>query len=206
MILIWGWRSRLKSIGQGTFHCPHCQADRAYEHRQARRWFTLFWIPLIPLKVLGTFIECTTCRSGYDERVLTMPTNAALADNLSIALRGLVVAVITADGSIDEAERTMAIHLVSGQVDHAYGPAELEADLVAYAGHGVADVLGELAGTLNEHGKERLVQTCIDLARADGAIDEAELAVAREVGAALLMSPAHMRGVIAESTERATGT
>lgn len=203
MILIWGWKSRLKSLGQGTFHCPHCQADRQYDHRQARRWFTLFWIPLIPLKVLGTFIECTTCTSGYDERVLTMPTNASLADNLSIALRGLVVAVITADGAVSDTERTMAVHLVSGQVDHAYGPDELEADLVAYAGHGVADVLGELSGTLNEHGKERLVQTCIDLARADGSIDEAELAVAREVGAALLMTPAHVKGVIAEALERA---
>ena len=87
MILIWGWKSRLKTLAHGSFHCPHCQADRAYDHRQARRWFTFFWIPLIPLKVLGTFIECTTCKSGYDERVLTLPTNASLADNLSIALR-----------------------------------------------------------------------------------------------------------------------
>jgi len=47
------------------------------------------------------------------------------------------------------------------------------------------------------------VQTCIDLARADGSIDETELAVAREVGAALLMTPAHVRGVIAEALERA---
>ena len=202
MILIWGWRSRVKTIGQGTFHCPHCRADRAYDHRQARRWFTLFWIPLVPLKVLGTFVECTTCRTGYDERVLTMPTNAAMADNLSIALRGLAVAVITADGAVSDAERAMAIQLVTGQVDHAYGPAELEADLVAFAGHRAAEVLGELAGTLNEHGKERLVQACIELARADGAVDDAEVAVAREVGAALLMSPAHVRGVIAEALER----
>ena len=202
MLLIWGWKSRLKTIGQGTFHCPNCQADRQYEHREARRWFTLFWIPLIPLKVLGTFIECATCRQGYDERVLTMPTNAAMADNLSIALRGLVVAMVQADGTVSDDERAMAVQVVSSQVNHAYGPAELEADLAAYAGHAVGDVLGDLAGTLNEHGKERLVQTCIDMARADGAIDEAELAVAREVGAALLMTPAHVRGVIAEALER----
>lgn len=202
MLLVWGWRSRSKTMGQGSFHCPHCGVDRTYDHRQARRWFTLFWIPIIPLKVLGTFVECTVCKKGFDERVLSMPTTASMADNLSIALRGLVVAVITADGVIHDAERTMAVHLVSGQVDHAYGPAELDADLQAFAGHGVAEVLGELSGTLNEQGKERLVQICIDLARADGVIDDAELAVAHQVGAALLMTPAHVRGVVAEALER----
>jgi uncharacterized tellurite resistance protein B-like protein len=202
MILIWGWRSRLQAIGEGTFHCPNCQADRQYDHRQARRWFTLFWIPLIPLKVLGTFVECRTCKSGYDERVLTMATNATMADNLSVALRGLVVATIQADGVVTDAERELAIQIVTSQVNHAYGPAELEADLVTFAGHGVADVLGELAGTLKEHGKERLMQTCIALARADGSVEESELEVARQVGAALLMTPAHVRGVIAEALER----
>ena len=204
MLLIWGFKARLKSIGEGgTFHCPHCGVDRAYLYREARRWFTFFWIPIIPLKVLGTFVECTTCKSTYDERVLQLPTNAAVADNLSIALRGLVVAVITADGVVGDAERSKAIELVSQAVDHAYGPAELEADLTAYAGHGVDAILGELAGTLNEQGKERMVQACVSLAQADGSVDEGELDIARQAGAALLMTPAHIRGVISETLERA---
>jgi hypothetical protein len=28
----------------------------AYRRKEARRWFTLFFIPLIPLKVLGEFV------------------------------------------------------------------------------------------------------------------------------------------------------
>ena len=77
MILIWGWKSRLKTLSQGTFHCPHCQADRQYDQRQARRWFTIFWIPLIPLKVLGTFVECTTSSAcpGSSTRRRARPTN-----------------------------------------------------------------------------------------------------------------------------------
>jgi len=204
MLLIWGFKARLKSIGTGgTFHCPHCGVDRQYQHREARRWFTLFWIPLIPLKVLGTFIECTACQSSYDERVLTLPTNAALADNLSIAIRGLVIAVIGADGVVGDAERAAALRVVSANVDHAYGPAELEADLEAYRGLDVFGALGELAGSLNEHGKERLVQACVELARADGDIHDAELDIARQAGAALMMTPAHVRGVVSEALERA---
>src|ERR1700738_4957036 len=58
MFLIWGWRSRSKVLSQGTFFCPHCGGDRQYAHKQARRWFTLFFLPVIPLKVLGEFVEC----------------------------------------------------------------------------------------------------------------------------------------------------
>ena len=204
MLLIWGFKARLKTIGDGgTFHCPHCGVDRAYQFREARRWFTFFWIPIIPLKVLGTFVECTTCKSTYDERVLQLPTNAVMADNLSIALRGLLVAVIAADGVVGDAERARAVEVVSHSVDHAYGPAELEADLVAYAGHDVNAILGELAGTLNEQGKERMLQACVSLAQADGSVDEGELEIARQAGAALLMTPAHIRGVISEALERA---
>jgi uncharacterized membrane protein YebE (DUF533 family) len=113
------------------------------------------------------------------------------------------VAVVSADGVVGEAERAMAVQLVAGQVDHAYGPADFEADLAGHAGIDVHGVLGELAGTLNEHGKERLVHACVVLAQADGSVDEAELEVARSAGNALLMTPAHVRGVISEALERA---
>jgi len=69
-MLIWGWRNRHKVIGEGTFACPNEGADRAYAHKEARRWFTLYFIPVIPLRVLGAFMECTVCGRAYDPNVL----------------------------------------------------------------------------------------------------------------------------------------
>ena len=32
---------------QGAFHCPNCGGDRAYKLKIGRRWFTLFFVPVI---------------------------------------------------------------------------------------------------------------------------------------------------------------
>lgn len=71
---------------------------------QARRWFTFFWIPLIPLKIIGEYIECSSCQSTYEPRVLDMPTTAHVEDQLTRALRHVVVAMMHADGHIDDRE------------------------------------------------------------------------------------------------------
>lgn len=203
MILIWGWKSLFKTLAEGMFHCPNCDADRHYRHRSARKWFTLFWIPVIPLKQLGTFIECDTCQSRYEERVLTLPTSEQIADNLSIAVRGLVVAIVTADGLVDPAEREHALNVIADSVHSGYTAEMFDADLEAFAGHSVDEVLAELAGTLNDHGKEHLLSTCIELAMVDGHIDERELDIARRAGAALSMTPSHTKGIISDALERA---
>ena len=201
-MLIWGWKVMFKTLAEGTFHCPNCDGDRHYRHRAARRWFTFFWIPVIPLKQLGSFIECATCESGYDERVLTLPTSAVIADNLSVAVRGLVAAVISADGVVDPAERKHAVQVITESVDETYSNEALEADLKAFEGQSVDDVLAELSGSLNDHGKERLLSVCVELAMADGNVDERELDVARRAGAALSMTPSHTKGIISDALER----
>lgn len=69
-MLIFGWRNRTKHLGGGTFHCPVCNAARQYEHVEARRWFTLFFVPIIPAKRLGEFVRCLTCKVTLDPVVL----------------------------------------------------------------------------------------------------------------------------------------
>jgi hypothetical protein len=64
-MLIWGWKPRSKRLAEAEFHCPGCGVDRHYHDKQARRWFTIFFIPFIPLKVLGEYVECQTCQKGY---------------------------------------------------------------------------------------------------------------------------------------------
>ena len=44
-------------IGRGQFHCPNCGGDRNYEHRTARRFFTLFFLPVIPLDKVGEVVD-----------------------------------------------------------------------------------------------------------------------------------------------------
>ena len=205
MLLIWGITARFKTLEEGTFYCPHEGGDRPYRLREDRLWFTLFFIPLIPLKVLGTFIECASCQSSYDEAALTMPTAAAMMDNLANAMRQAVVSMITADGRIDDAEKDIALAIMQRYTDTPYTMRNLEDDLKDLKHGDLARRLEPVAGMLNDRGKESLLAACIEIASADGSIDDDELATVRAAGAALGMSPAHVKGVIAHARENLTG-
>ncbi len=73
MLLIMGMKARLKVLAEGLFTCPNEGGQRTYRHVSARRWFTLFWIPVIPLGRLGEHVECASCGAQYDTAVLQMP-------------------------------------------------------------------------------------------------------------------------------------
>ncbi|MBX9244042.1 zinc-ribbon domain-containing protein [Actinotalea ferrariae] len=52
------------------FACPHCQGMVEGEVRRGRRWFHIFWIPIIPLGVQPEHVRCTRCRSMWALAVL----------------------------------------------------------------------------------------------------------------------------------------
>lgn len=71
-MIIFGSRPRLKTIGSGTFYCPRCQTTRQYELKQGKNYFTLYFIPLIPIGDLGEFVECQTCHMTFQSEVLKL--------------------------------------------------------------------------------------------------------------------------------------
>lgn len=205
MILVWGFKALYKTLGEGTFFCPSEGGDRPYRERQARKWFTLFWIPIIPLSVLGDFVECTSCKSSYNNTVLTAPTSAQIMDNLANAARQAIVSIITADGVIDDDEIDVALQVMKTYADTPYTRQHLDDDLASLKGGDLATGLRSVAGTLNDHGKESLLTACLRIAASDGSIDESELVEIRKAGTALGMSPAHIRGVVDHAKEDLLG-
>lgn len=75
-MIIFGSRAKHKTIGKGQFHCPNCRTTRHYERKQAKRYFTLYFIPIIPLDNLGEFIQCQTCEMAFKPEVLQLPPPA----------------------------------------------------------------------------------------------------------------------------------
>ena len=45
-------------------------ATARYRRLEARRWFTVFFIPVIPLKQLGTVVQCDSCGGQFGDDVL----------------------------------------------------------------------------------------------------------------------------------------
>lgn len=65
MLFVFGFKIRRATVEEGTFHCPTEGADRRYERIRARRWFALFFIPVIPLDRQGEHVRCRSCGTAY---------------------------------------------------------------------------------------------------------------------------------------------
>ena len=71
MLFIFGIGPKTKVIKSAEFVCPVCRAHSRYELKQQRNYFSLFFIPLIPLsKTQGQFVICQNCGTKMPDHVL----------------------------------------------------------------------------------------------------------------------------------------
>ena len=78
MFFLFGLKTRRSTVDSGQFHCPNEGATRPFRHDRFRRWFTLFFIPVLPLTKQGERVQCQGCGATYGPDVLTRhPARAA---------------------------------------------------------------------------------------------------------------------------------
>lgn len=71
MLFIFGVAPKTKVIKKDQFVCPVCRIRCQYELSQQRNYFSLFFIPLIPLsKVQAAFVNCLNCGTKMPSHVL----------------------------------------------------------------------------------------------------------------------------------------
>ena len=173
MFIIFGWRGIARTISEGMFFCPDCEGDRRYAQKSSRRWFTLFFIPVIPLNPLGSHIECQQCESTYSERVLQIPTTTQIRAVTEVAVRSSFAGTALADGWISPFEADCAVAL-SAAWFAGYTHQQFSSDVATFDSGDLFRSLHTLRPTINEHGKDRLLQALTLVAAADGNIDDAE--------------------------------
>lgn len=200
MIFIWGLRVRAKLLGSGTFACPSCGADRTYSHKQARRWFTAFFIPLIPLKVIGEFVQCDTCKANFKPSVLALPTTETLQKDLLLAMREAIVTVLGPTPTPSEMREALAA--LSAFAETEWHEDDLIDDIAHLDTSDLTGRLAKLADAMNEHGKERIVAACARIASTGGTIDRSQRETVMRIASDIGMTPAHARGVIDEAIEQ----
>ena len=89
---------------EGEFFCPVCHEQREYKQKIARQFFTVYFIPLIPLNVVGEFVQCTQCRQKYDNQILTYDPEAERQE-LFDAYSRLMVLLMLNTGRVGENHR-----------------------------------------------------------------------------------------------------
>ena len=202
-LIIFGTRGVTYSAAQGQFHCPECGMQRPYAHKRVRRFFTLYFIPIIPLDLLGEYIECGGCEGTYKESVLSYdPSQAAAGEEARFreAIKRTMVMMMLADGAIDEAE-VQTIREIFGKIaGRTIERAEVDQEIQQAKGdrRSVEEYLGGVVGMLNEKGKELVVKAAFFVAAADGKFDESEKALLARIAKALQMTSAHFNGIVQE--------
>jgi len=194
MLLIFGVNVRLKALRTVHFGCPRCGADREGVLKRARRWFTIFFVPLIPLAEVGDVIECGTCHGRFDPRVLENPTAETLATNLQNATRFGVAATVRSCGN-RTAARAAAI-AVAREVLPTYDEAQLDVDLASTNDSQLEAWLRHVADALSPQGKEAYFTAMAKIAQADGPLDDNDRALLTTIGRALLMTQAQIVGLL----------
>lgn len=201
--IIWGFKILYKVQDKGTFFCPRCGADRAYEHRVGRKWFRLYFIPLFPVGgPVNEHVRCETCKGAFQMQALARPTSTQLSAQLFDGVRGVIVHVLRA-GSIDApAAREIAVSEVERAGLPGYTDQTLTADLDVVPGD-LNPLLTALGTQLADQGKENLLRAATRTALADGPLTDLERRVINGAAASLGMTQAHAQGVISMTEQAA---
>ena len=90
-MIIFGTRGRDSQVGQGRFNCPQCRMQRAYEHKSVKRYFTLYFIPVLPLGSAGEYVRCESCGGTFGTEILTYDPEQERAKTVSTLRRMAVL-------------------------------------------------------------------------------------------------------------------
>jgi hypothetical protein len=203
VLIILGLRVFYRTMAQGTFYCRRCGGDREYRHRAGRRWFTVFFLPIIPLNQVGEHVQCTTCRTRYVTDVLSQPTTARMQEALPAGMRAAVSAMLRSGDPSSPVSRQRAIEAVIGSGVPDYDDAALNADL-RRPFEAIRPALNQVGTQLTIQAREWYLAEVIRIALADGPLSETERQAALAIGADLGMTQAQVIGVVA-MTEQSAG-
>ncbi len=209
MFIIFGTRGVTYTRDRGTFHCPSCSSRQQYATKGVRRFFTLFFIPILPLDLLGVYVECERCRGTFKEEVLSYDPEAesigAAATAVAmfqVVIRRVMVLMMMADRRI-EAKEIETIQKIYGRISGTYlSDAEVREDITKAkeTEMGVVPFLRTAMPFLNNNGKEAVVKAAFMVAASDGVLQDEEKDFMGQAANALEMSQAHFRGILTELT------
>ena len=162
-MIIFGTRGVTYSKTNGDTHCPACQGVAPYKHKRNRQFFTLYFIPLIPLNLNGEYVECQNCKNAYNLEVLDFDPEAEGREfeaEFHRAIKQVMIDMLIADGVVNDEEVTTVQEVYSDLAGTNLPTDQLLAE-ISQAQSSPTDILQSLsamAGGLNDPGKEMVIR------------------------------------------------
>ncbi|MDF1664124.1 MAG: TerB family tellurite resistance protein [Planctomycetota bacterium] len=206
-IIVWGSRGINKTLAIGQFYCPQCEGEEGYKHIRVRNFFTLYFIPIIPMGTLGEYIECQHCQFTYKKAILCYDPDAerekALAE-FEIAITRVMVMVMLADGVIEDSELEVIQRIYLQLTERELSREELGEYIEDLERVNLNDprerrrLLRKMLGSLNTNGCEMVVKAAFMVAAADGEILQGEQDMLEQIGVTLGIKIARVRQMIGD--------
>jgi hypothetical protein len=206
-MLIFGLRVCFRTVGHGMFHCQRCGGDRGYRHRTGRRWFHIFYLPVIRLGSAGEHLQCLDCHGRFRTGALGIPTAAQMEAALPTGTLAAATCMLLAGNPGSRPARRRAVEAVRSAGRPAYDETALDEDLVEAAvtgGDDLATALNTMASHLAVPAREWFLADVVRIGLADGQLSDEQRLAARHVAANLGLTAAHAYGVITMTEEGAT--
>lgn len=209
LLIIFGIRGITSSPETGQFYCPGCDADQTYYLRVVRNWFTLYFIPLIPMGKAGDYVECDLCMNTYDSEVLSLDRahfeaeNAEFMAEFQKAIQDVMILIMLADGKELETEKDMIQSIYStlsgSDVDHDRLLRNVER--VKAENLTMKECLKKYSGVLNGEGKEFVYKAALMVAVSDDEYHEDEEKMMKAISKGLDLSQSEVNAIHNELME-----
>ena len=206
MFFIAGTKGETTTFATGEFYCPECNAHTQYHHDQVHEKATVFFIPVINLKLLGEYIECQNCVNTYKMEILDYDPEQEQKEIEALYLMGIkkvMAMMILADGKIDENEKIMMKDIYQKMTNFELSDSDIEKEIENSKTtiFGLEDLLTELFPQLNESGRETIIKVAYWVSIADGKVDKEEQQLLIKLAKHFQISSAHLKGIISEVNE-----
>ena len=205
-MIIFGSRGVRMKGGSGSFYCPQCGGTRQYTHQKMRRFFTLYFIPLIPLDLIGEYIECHYCHGTFKPEVLQYDPRSEqrrVDTQIRTTLKRALLSVLVADGAPSDAARNAALDAMRTVANDPNLTRQDIDTMVEPAMKRVTNPTNDVAAiieALDYGAREGLIRAAIGIALADGAMNAAEEKQIRALAKATGITEAHLTGIMATAS------
>ena len=205
MFILFGTKGRAIETDSGQFHCPNCNIKEEYGKKYVQDWFTLFFIPIFPISgKKNDHIECKKCESIYHTDVIEYKpalNEEEMESEYEKALKNVLCLMILADKKVEEGEISTVSNIYNKLTNKKkFSKSQIEKILTQLKKNkkDVNEYLKEIKPYLNSGHRELIIKAMYYIAASDGHLDEKESKLLMKTATVLEMTPAHVKGVLAE--------
>ncbi|MCB1042439.1 MAG: zinc ribbon domain-containing protein [Acidobacteria bacterium] len=200
-MIIFGTRSVTSTPERGEFFCPNCRSAQTFKLKRVRNFFTLYFIPLIPLQKLGEYVHCEGCQGDFVVDVLNFDPNMVTDrahEAFATALRRISASVLSKTQATGRDQIAQAVAVYRYHANDGIDEDELRDSLAQVNSHEpLANHVAGMDGNLTDPAKEIIIRLAYETGLIAGDLSEDLYQQIAEMAMALGMTPAHFRGVIA---------